>query len=82
MNGDQDACRRHQSGNCKISKLRRTIDDHDIVVVFDFLERIDDTKMKQPPLLALASGDGKRNVIFIFLEQQICRDDIQIWNVG
>ncbi|MNV30743.1 hypothetical protein D3C71_1220220 [compost metagenome] len=77
MYGDKDASGRHQCGDRQVSELGRAVDDDHIVAVIHFLQRIDDTHVKETPLVPLLRRYRQRHIVFELLENQVCRDNIQ-----
>ena len=65
MNGDKHPGGRRQGRHGQEAKLRRTVDDDDVIVCFNTIERITHTGKERA---GAASLDGSRRLMFEFHE--------------
>src|ERR1700712_1889856 len=55
----------------------RSVDHDDIVPIINLLQRIGNPSKEQAPRRRVFIGGSKRRLIFIFLQFEVCRYDIQ-----
>jgi len=79
VDGDQDARGRGESRHGQEAKLRRAVDHDDIIVAFDTVEGVTDSRKKGA---GSASLDRGRGLMLELHELEITRNEVQAADVG